>query len=307
MIKVYVIERSFAKYWKDIKFLSLLELGRPWNGLIIGIVAVLGVFLFSLTMPSLFDLLRIFLSFFFVYMGGTTLNDVYGIETDKVNMPFRPLQSGRVTLSEAYLFAFSSYIISLLITLSLGFSFLLVYFVFLILSFLYSVPPISLEKSGIIGNLTLAIVTILVPAIAGAAFASNEFNFPQFFWAAILCFTALFWFVSIIKDFKDIKGDKKHGKITFVIRVGRRNAILTCLLGTIIFFPLTIYLFSMFFAYSFIFFIISSAVFICLIYVEMENIKKYEPLVEDRRFSNARLTLLCFIILILFFAISRLL
>lgn len=186
MIKVYVIERSFAKYWKDIKFLSLLELGRPWNGLIIGIVAVLGVFLFSLTMPSLFDLLRIFLSFFFVYMGGTTLNDVYGIETDKVNMPFRPLQSGRVTLSEAYLFAFSSYIISLLITLSLGFSFLLVYFVFLILSFLYSVPPISLEKSGIIGNLTLAIVTILVPAIAGAAFASNEFNFPQFFWAAIL-------------------------------------------------------------------------------------------------------------------------
>ncbi len=53
----------------------------------------------------------------------------------------------------------------------------------------------------------------------------------------------LYAFLAITKDFKDIEGDKKHKKHTFVIRVGHERAIQVALVSTLIFYPLTMYFF----------------------------------------------------------------
>jgi len=298
-----MIERHFAKYGAESKFLSLLELGRPWNGSISGIIALLGCFLVSKEPLSLFDAIRIFLSFLFLWMGGAIINDLQDINIDKINMPFRPLQSGRVTLSEARTFSFLLYVGGLLLALSLGFNFFALFLLFFVLTVFYSVPPISLQRRGVLSNFTMAIVFVFIPAVTGAVFVYGLVNFSVFFWMAILCLTILFGFCLIMKDFKDIRGDKRHGKKTFVVRVSLKNARWTSVIGTVMFFPLTTYFFSRLFDYQFIFALLSGVIYVFLVYIEIKDTKKYIPIEEDKRFGEVRLTLLCYVILLLIFSI----
>lgn len=278
---------------------AFLELSRPWNGIVMFMMTLIGIFFITTTFPLILSFLAA-ISFLIIYMAGTTLNDISDFEIDKINMPYRPLQSGRINKKESWIFSGILYSISLFTAFLLSFSFLLIVVLFAIISFLYSMPPILLSRKSFIGNLTLAIVSILVPVYGGSVLASDSFTMPQTFWYNFLSLTLLFAFVVIVKDFKDIFGDKKEGKKTFAVHVGKKRALSISIVGAMIFFILSVFLFGL--IYQNIIFYIISVVILSFLIMVYNKFRKSKNISEDEKgFGLIRIVMISFIILILFF------
>ncbi|MCX8158157.1 MAG: UbiA family prenyltransferase [Candidatus Diapherotrites archaeon] len=233
------MEEFFSKLAGKNKILNYLLLGRPWNGALIGAVAVLTYLLLS-SNPSLVLLFSAFMTFLLFYMGGTTLNDVYDIEEDKHNMPFRPLSKKEISLKSAKLFAVLMYFLGFIFA-SVSFYLLLGAIVFVIVGVLYSCPPFRIDRKGIIANIGLAIATILLPALFGGFLAKDSFILPQNFLLLCLFMTGVYLSVTLIKDFKDVEGDKKSGKMTAAILYGPNKIIPLAILCAVLFIPLSVY------------------------------------------------------------------
>ena len=233
------MERFFSDLAKKSFFLNLIVLGRPWNGIIIGLFSILG-FIF-LGGNVLLTILVLFFCFFLQYFAGTTFNDLYDFYSDKINMPYRPLESGVITSNEAKILAITLYVISLTFSWLFSFYIFLGVLAFFILSLLYSIIPFRLVSRGFLGNLTLATVTIFIPTITGAIVASQSIFLPFEFVLYVLYFTLFFAFFSILKDFKDVTGDSKSGKKTFVVVHGIDLSGKIMIFGTVLFFLLSLF------------------------------------------------------------------
>jgi len=179
----------------------------------------------------------------------------------------------------------------------MGLGFLICMMLFLVITLVYSVPPITLEKRGFFAQIGLAIATVLIPGYGGAVYAFGSFLIPINIILSLITFTSLFSFVLIIKDFKDVEGDKKYNKKTFVLRIGFEKAKKVCIIGTILFFPLTVYLFNILFQ-SAIYVGISILLFFTLLLVEKET-----KLKEEKSYGKVRIIMLLNIVLILVFSI----
>lgn len=294
------MERFFSKHLGNKgKIANMLLLFRFWNGMIIGIIAILGYLLLNTT-PSIFDICLLFLSFVIVYGAGTTLNDLRDYHVDKINMPYRPLQQNKISLNEAKTLMVLLYVVAFAISASSLFllSGVILFFIF---SILYSQEPIALVRRGFLGNVTLGIVTILIPAITGSFLASKKFELNYDFIIPIISLTILFSIITILKDFKDIQGDKKNKKNTTVVLIGERKATKLTLFFTTAFFLISIYLFNK--VLENVFFVLISLILLpFFIKVELLGFsgqtEKYEKM-----FGDVRILVLLFIIIIFFFRI----
>lgn len=297
------MERLFAELLRDRgKLGAFIELGRPWNGLILGFMTVIGAAFTSTTAIPLSSILLLFTPLFFAYIAGATVNNLIDQKVDEINMPYMPLQEGRISVNEARIFTVTFYILSIIISAIIGFKFLMVTLFFIFLSLAYSIPPLAFEKRGILGNISLGIVTILVPAYAGAVFISNSFTQGMLFWETFLAYTLLFSIVIILKDFKDIKGDTIHGKKTFVVRVGKKNAWLIVFIGTIITAPLVTYIFYSLFN-NVLFSALAGIVILTLLWLEIKFLN-YDELQAERGFRHLRVIMMShvFVVFIFIFA-----
>lgn len=61
------MERFFSKIFSKNKFLSIFELGRPWNGLASSLAAVIGILLASVSFSSFNTMVLPFIAFFVVF------------------------------------------------------------------------------------------------------------------------------------------------------------------------------------------------------------------------------------------------
>lgn len=295
------MERFFASIMKKRKIYALFEIGRPWNGIVLGLIALIGFFLVSVE-PHLSLSLGVFFCFLLTYMAGATLNDICDVKIDMINLPYRPLQRGAITVREATLFALLLYSASLLLSFILNFQLFVGIVILTALSIAYSYPPIAMERRGLLGNITLGFVTVFIPAFTGAWVAVGTFNLPWLFWIAILFFTLFTSFLLIIKDFKDLIGDRIKGKKTFAVAVGRKTAFYISLAGIAVFFPITIFLFGLLLGNFWLFYLISIILFITLFLIEIKNIRGTR-LSDERMFTNIRVIFLLFVLFILVFAI----
>src|SRR3989344_984456 len=229
------MERQISAYTLNKgKFFNLFVLGRPWNGASVALIAIFG-YLLNVGIYNLFVILAIFASLLLVFMAGTILNNISGFKIDQINMPYGPLQQNKVSLVEAKVFTILLSISSLFIALFTNIYLLLGIIIIIIIATLYSAPPFNIEKRGIYANVLLAVVTIFVPAMTGATIALNSLSISTNFLYAIVSMTILYVGISIIKDFKDVIGDAKYNKRTFVIVVGRKGALMTNVVVTTIF------------------------------------------------------------------------
>lgn len=293
------MERFFSKLFSGNKFLSIFELGRPWNGLASSIAALIGIILASVSIPPINTLLLASLSFFCCFLAGTVLNDIFGMDIDKLNMPFRPLQSKRVTYKEALIFMIGTYIVGIGLSLFLTFKFFITVIIFVIGSIFYSLPPLSLEKKSFLAQLSLSIVSFFIPVYSGVVLVTDTFIIPSNLLTLFISFTLLYSFAIIIKDFKDIKGDKIGKKRTFVLHVGEKVAKFIMITGTLIMFPMTIFILnSIFDDWSFV--ALSTLSFVMTLYYEF-NVKNN----PEKAFQNVRLSISYFLILVLLFSIIK--
>lgn len=289
------MERFFANIMRHGgKTTALIELGRPWNGAMSGLLAVMGIVITgSLVTPLGYVL--IFLLFTIAYMAGSTLNDIYDEFVDRLNMPFRPLQENRIKRGNAWLFSLVMHTLALIIGLILGFRVFVLIIVFFIFSVFYSVPPVQFSRRGILSQIELCFTVIFLPLYAGIVYSMNSF-IPGL---NVLIFSIFFFCfsipISLLKDFKDIKGDKIGNKKTTIIQIGIRNTQILSVTGILAFFLLTIFYLSLLVQLSAAFLMMFSILAFLLVLTGIKITRHPEAL-----FGGARILMLIFVLLIIF-------
>ncbi|NRB61176.1 MAG: geranylgeranylglycerol-phosphate geranylgeranyltransferase [Winogradskyella sp.] len=167
--------------------------------------------------------------------GGYVINDVFDIDTDKVNKPERVIINKYITEKNG----FNIFIALNIIGVGLGFYLSNSigksgYFaIFIIASALLYIYSNGLKQMTLIGNIAVSVVValcILMVGIFELIPAINQTNTEvQIFFLKIILDYAIFAFMinlvrEIVKDIEDIDGDHKSGMKTLPIVIGRERA-----------------------------------------------------------------------------------
>ena len=161
------------------------------------------------------------------YINAAAINDYADFSIDKVNLPddkHRPLVTGLATKKDLLLIAIITALVAMTATLWLyGMSSQISWMlgIFLLLNLAYSLKPLQISRRGGIAILILPLGYTFLPISLGIMLTGTlQFN-AEMIW---LCLGMYGHFTSriILKDHRDVKGDKLHGKKTFLIRHGHR-------------------------------------------------------------------------------------
>jgi geranylgeranylglycerol-phosphate geranylgeranyltransferase len=196
-----------------------------------------------------YSILKIFigaLSSGFLASASHTMNNIFDLKVDKINKPFRPLPSKKISVQEAWIITFILYLISFILFI-LAFTvnryFFIIMIIIAIFTIIYSCPPFNFKRFGIIGNLTIAIPRGLLIMVAGWSIVTSIKNILPWY-MGLIPFLFLVGAVTT-KDIADIKGDKKLGYITLPVKYGLNKTIKIItpfLIIPFFFIPLGVYL-----------------------------------------------------------------
>jgi len=171
--------------------------------------------------------------------GNNALNQIYDLEIDRINKPTRPLTSGRLTISQAWVFSAVTYVLALVLawfvvphSLKLSVSkdlsssnghecFWLVA-IAVVCTFLYSVPPFRTKRLGIWANVTIAIPRGVLLKVAGWSSVKTIVGVEPWYIGAI--FGLFLLGATTTKDFADMEGDRRGGCRTLPIQYGVQRA-----------------------------------------------------------------------------------
>lgn len=169
--------------------------------------------------PNFVLLLFPFLAISFGMFGLNILNNIMDVEFDKINKPKRPLPSGKIKISDAKILCVLCFLISLIFGFLVSLLSFILMLAFIVLAYVYSVPPFRLNKyfwgSSLIGGIEYSVIPcVLVWQSIGSTFSTTFF----------VVFYLLIFFGPIIKDFEDVINEKKRGYKTIPILIGKKNS-----------------------------------------------------------------------------------
>lgn len=151
-----------------------------------------------------------------------TINQYYDVDTDRINKPYRPIPSGRISRASAGAYGIILYLASIVMAWFAGFQFFAISLVAAVLTLAYSVPPARTKARGFLGNLTLSVTRGLVPLVAGWSVEGGLLNAEPWILGSIL---ALFVFgANTSKDFSDVRGDRACKVRTIPVIYGNSSA-----------------------------------------------------------------------------------
>ncbi|MHA1301223.1 MAG: UbiA family prenyltransferase, partial [Candidatus Helarchaeota archaeon] len=175
-----------------------------------------------------FPLLSPFYTFFLIFIGGLSgsllngwsnvVNQIFDIEVDKVNKPFRPLPDKRISVTSAAIFAIILVSSALLIAIYLDFIVFVIELSTAIITFFYSAPPLRFKAHGIVSNISIAIPRGLLLIVAGWSVFGDFFNPIPWFIGSV--FGLYILGAASTKDFADIEGDRKFNVNTLPVKYG---------------------------------------------------------------------------------------
>lgn len=230
--------------------ISFLRLVRFLN-LFIVLVTILGVVLFHAKISNInfnellnFNLFLFILSTLLITAAGNIINDYFDIKADKINKPNRLIISKNIKRRWAIVLHLSFNTFAFIISLYLSLIFknlLLVLIPFIAINLLWFYSW-YLKKKLILGNITIAFLTALVPILT--AIYLNKiipFNNEEL---GLIYLIAAFAFLQnlireIIKDTEDIEGDKLIYVKSIPIYFGKKITKMICLVLLLIL-PITI-------------------------------------------------------------------
>jgi 4-hydroxybenzoate polyprenyltransferase len=212
---------------------TYLELGRPFTlvapalGFLSGGLTALGaappepLSMASLTYPLIGSLMAAVLN-----AGNNALNQIYDLEIDRINKPKRPLPSGRVSTSDARVFAAVTYLLALVLAWLVApggrHECFWIVLVAVICTFIYSMPPLRTKRLGIWANITIAIPRGVLLKVAGWSSVKTIVGIEPWYIGAI--FGLFLLGATTTKDFADMEGDRLGGCRTLPIQYGVRRA-----------------------------------------------------------------------------------
>jgi geranylgeranylglycerol-phosphate geranylgeranyltransferase len=194
------------------KLTALFLITRPVNFLITFGVIATGYVISSDGPVSLFILISVSLSGALTAASGNIVNDIFDIESDKINHPNRPLASSRISYNAAkfiwFLLTLSSFIISSLVSLYAFMAILVVHILLILYSF-------RLKSTLFAGNMLIALLTSAAFMYGGFAGDNPEKTVIPAIFAFLITYIREF-----IKDMQDVKGDLMTGTVTFPGKYG---------------------------------------------------------------------------------------
>ena len=187
--------------------------------------------------PSLSDIDFIILtiSILLITMGGYLINDIYDIESDKINKPDKVYITTIISIKNGqflyFLTSITGLILGFYLSVNKNLNHLSGYFIAtVIILFVYTK---ILKKLPLIGNVIVALLVSL-PIFLVYEFDHSMISikdiFDNLFLSIIIFFYLLFAFLTtlireIIKDLQDIKGDNKFKLKTLPIMIGKKRTI----------------------------------------------------------------------------------
>ncbi|MCQ5337508.1 MAG: UbiA family prenyltransferase [Candidatus Methanomethylicia archaeon] len=199
-------------------FLDYLLLIRPLNSIMMGLAVIIGEVTILGAFPKIEEIIFGFFIGFFLTAFSMVLNDIMDIEIDRINVPNRPLPSGRISINNAKFYSIILAIIGILLTFYFSIYAIIIAFSSLIVSILYNTKA---KKTGLLGNIMVA-YCVAIPFLFGAIITSNSINMKilTFFMLAFLSTIGR----EIIKGIADIKGDKIKNIKTLALSYGTKKA-----------------------------------------------------------------------------------
>ena len=155
----------------------------------------------------------------FMYMNATAINDLADEEIDKINLKQaagRPLVRMTATRRQVTWLAMSAGILALAASLFLGARLTGLVALGIIFNVAYSLPPVRISYRGILAPLLLPVGYVLIPFTGAVLLTGHSIKWQ---WLAV-CYTAFMGRMTL-KDIRDIAGDTRYGKRTFVVRYGK--------------------------------------------------------------------------------------
>ena len=163
-------------------------------------------------LPTVFGILSVF----FIGMGSFALNDFLDYPTDKKNKrKDRPIVTGSISAWAAMATAKVSFPLGVLFALLINLNCFWIAVVFSVLAVLYSY---ALKKLLLLGNMFIAF-SMAVPFVFGNYIVSDQISASIQVLASIAFLTGLGR--EIIKSIQDMAGDRKYGRWTLPIALGK--------------------------------------------------------------------------------------
>ncbi len=163
-----------------------------------------------------------------VWSATAILNDCYDVEIDRVSNPSRAVVRGLLRRDEALRAAVLLYALAMMAMLTLrGTASKGVVMLGIILGVQYSAPPLRLRRWGVAGMLVIGsgvALAFLLGSLSQGSISTEALVTAFLF--GIFAFNA-----AILKDFKDLEGDRKAGVVTLPVLLGYRRAAALALLG----------------------------------------------------------------------------
>ena len=200
------------------KIRACAELVRMDLALGAGFFLVAGEILAAGGIPRTGQVLFGFLTLFFISGSANISNDYFDREVDRINLPSRPLPSGRISVKELWVLFFLFTAAGLISAAFLGPLVLALVLVLWGISLLYNM---KLKEYGLIGNLIVA--TCLGMMFITGGIIAGAIN------GVVLTFAALAFFFDlgeeIASDAMDLKGDQVRSSESLAKRWGRDTAM----------------------------------------------------------------------------------
>jgi len=195
---------------------AFVEITRPHNCTLAGVVGVLGSVVAVGHLPGALKTLLVFLVVALGCSGGNTINDYFDYEIDKINRPERPLPRGAMERRVALYYS----VFLLLVGLSIALFINLPAFLLAVLAYVTMVLYAwKLKPLPFVGNLAVAALTGATPLYGAVAVGRIGL-------AGTLAVCAFLVNVAreVIKDVEDFEGDSLKGARTLPIIIGKRRA-----------------------------------------------------------------------------------
>lgn len=193
---------------------AIIAITRPLNVGLTGLVVFSMVVLLTKSSSSIYAAIAASAAAALSAAAGNIINDIYDVDSDKINHPERPLITGGLSID------FARRLYWYLVLLSIAISFFLpplaagIVFLATVILYLYSY---KLQHFLLVGNLLVALLTALAFVFAGVvANATNKMIIPAVFGFLVNLIREL------VKDMQDRYGDQFTGSRTFAILVSRR-------------------------------------------------------------------------------------
>jgi 4-hydroxybenzoate polyprenyltransferase len=206
-----------------------LLVARPAVVFLLGLSGLVGLALGGVADdPVAVSRLLLLVAAFVVF--AVSCNDLADLEIDRVNLAGdsrRPLVTGSAAVRDVRLLAVGSAVVAAAAAATQGWAALWLTLLGMTVAAAYSFPPFRLSRRGLVAPLVLPALFVGLPFVLGVL-AGRDLRARDL--GVLAALYVGFIGRIVLKDFRDVVGDRMFGKRTFLVRHGRTA---TCLMSAV--------------------------------------------------------------------------